>query len=536
MSDSNKPAPRDPVVLIGIAVAVVLMMVYTWIAWAGGVHDNWHAALLYPSVGIVQGMPAYYGPTEGPVNNLLYGPLFALFYTPAGLFASPTATILTGMVLSTLSFFAPFFLILVGFGPRADKRDWTLTIIGCVFFFFVVLAVPGLHFSAFRLKPDGPALLFLLLATLRVMTMGEKAPSWGPILATSLLVQLAFWTKQNNVLASAGLAIYLWLVYGRATAVRFVVATGALGLAFLGLWRALYGPPLLFNLVTLASERPLRTNPPMPDLLYWAGSSWNFVIHGLGPFLFLAFLLGIDPELRRGSLRDYVRRNRWTALLFLGMAMAPTAVLGYLAIGGSYNSITNWICPLLAASILLFYRLCGYSISNDGDRLSGAPLSASVGRLALLAVTLALAMSRADPQDMIDALRRSRHLRQNPQEAAFRYVQTHPGNGYFPWTPLAHLMGENRLYHFDYGLSDRRLGKHPISKEHFRLHVPPELEFVAYYDAQDHETLAYFLTDYVRAPPVPELPGWEIYRPRRPSPTRPDRTSSIRREPSSPPR
>ena len=78
-------------------------------------------------------------------------------------------------------------------------------------------------------------------------------------------------------------------------------------------------------------------------------------------------------------------------------------------------------------------------------------------------------------------------------------------------------MGENALYHFDYGLSDRRLGNHPISMEHFRRHVPPELEFVAYYNAQDHETLEYFLTDFVPSTPVPELPGWEIYRPRRPA-------------------
>ena len=109
-------------------------------------------------------------------------------------------------------------------------------------------------------------------------------------------------------------------------------------------------------------------------------------------------------------------------------------------------------------------------------------------------------------------LERARRLADNPQESAFRYVQNHPGKGYFPWTPLAHLLGEGRLYHFDYGMSDRRLGNHPITREHFWHHVPRELEFVAYFRAQDHETLEYYLTDFVLSSPIPELPGWEIYR------------------------
>lgn len=525
MNDSPERSRREPFVFAGMVLATILMAVYTWIAWSGAVHDNWHAALVYPSVAIVQGLPVYYGATEGPVNDLLYGPLFAAFYTPAGLFATPTATVLSGLVISTLSFFAPFVLMLVWFGPRTAKRDWTLTVLGCLFFFFVVISIPGTNFSAFRLKPDGPALVFLLLATLRVATMGARAPSWGPILVTSLLVQLAFWTKQNNVLASVGLAAYLWAVYGRATALRFVAATGVLGLAFLGFWYAVHGPALWFNLVTLPSGRALRTNPPMPDLLYWAGSLWNFLMHGIGVFLSCGFLLAIDPELSRGSLRDYVRQNRWTVLLFVGFAMAPTAFLGYIAIGGEYNSITNWMCPLLVASIILLFRLCGYAVSDAGARLERAVVPANVGRLALLTLTLGLALSRADPREMIDALARSRHLRQNPQEVAFNYVRTHPGTAYFPWTPLAHLMGENRLYHFDYGMSDRRLGGQAITREHFWRHVPTDLEFVAYFNAQDHETLKYFLTDYVRSDPVPELPGWDIYRPRHPAPPR---SSSVR--------
>jgi hypothetical protein len=71
-----------------------------------------------------------------------------------------------------------------------------------------------------------------------------------------------------------------------------------------------------------------------------------------------------------------------------------------------------------------------------------------------------------------------------------------------------------------YGLSDRRLGKEPITKAHFDRYVPPELQFVAYYDAQDFETLGYFLTDFELSESVSELSGWDIYRwPRGPVPS-----------------
>ena len=138
---------------------VVLFVIHIWNAWTAGLFDNWSAALLYPSIGLVKGMPIYFGHDTGPVNDLLYGPLFAVFYTPAAFFNTPTPAILTGMFLSTTAFFVPCLLLIVAFGPRAEKRDWPLTIAACVFFAFVVIAVGGTRFSALRLKPDGPALL-----------------------------------------------------------------------------------------------------------------------------------------------------------------------------------------------------------------------------------------------------------------------------------------------------------------------------------------------------------------------------------------
>ena len=101
------------------------------------------------------------------------------------------------------------------------------------------------------------------------------------------------------------------------------------------------------------------------------------------------------------------------------------------------------------------------------------------------------------------------------QEVAYRYSLRHPWTAYFPWQPLSTLLGEGKVYHFEYGMFDRELANFPVSQRHVRQNIPANLRYVCfppYYKGfQFFQKSMKYLPEYGRRVEVPELPGWICY-------------------------
>jgi hypothetical protein len=105
----------------------------------------------------------------------------------------------------------------------------------------------------------------------------------------------------------------------------------------------------------------------------------------------------------------------------------------------------------------------------------------------------------------------------DPIQQAFEYSRRHPGEVYLPQFPLVHLMSEDKLYHFSWGLTDRRNAGRPIREAHFQAHIPAEAQFVAITNFVPHyETdMSQRIGSRIPFDDHRELPGFAFYQLRR---------------------
>ena len=92
-------------------------------------------------------------------------------------------------------------------------------------------------------------------------------------------------------------------------------------------------------------------------------------------------------------------------------------------------------------------------------------------------------------------------------------IGQHPGRTYFPYNPLAVLLAEGKLTHFDHALWDRELAGFPVSAEQFAAGLPSGYELVAYPPHQRirAEILRRLLKDQPQVN-EPGLRGWRVFR------------------------
>lgn len=97
-------------------------------------------------------------------------------------------------------------------------------------------------------------------------------------------------------------------------------------------------------------------------------------------------------------------------------------------------------------------------------------------------------------------------MKKNQQ--AVEFLRRHPGKAYFPWYPLATLLAEGRLDHFEYAVVDRFLAGAEPSREHVLAHVPPRMTMLV--SLRQSFILRYF-PDPTEEATSPGLPGWSIF-------------------------
>jgi hypothetical protein len=136
-------------------------------------------------------------------------------------------------------------------------------------------------------------------------------------------------------------------------------------------------------------------------------------------------------------------------------------------VGGDRNSMHS-VYYLAVATALALGRLWPVMVARPTGLMAGAILFAVTG------VTV-LAGKQVAGYRVQDALPK-RCLSQE----AWNYARENPGKAYFPWDPLATLMAEGRMYHFEYGVLDRIYAGHPPETTRMRHDLPAGAEVVIY--------------------------------------------------------
>lgn len=471
-----------------LVVAVVTFWLLAVDSVSGMLAFDWNAARLVPTFSLGYGYDLYYPATEGPIHSLLYGPLAALAFLPATVFRTPNAAVLAGGVLHVafvLGAMWAFVWRVGGRGPDGASDQAPAAVAAALGACLLLVRWESTTQHLTMLHADGPALALGLLACAALVTRGAGPPSRRALWASAAAVVLSCWSKQISAPLPIGLALAAWWMYGRAVAIRYVAMLAVVGVVVSAAFVLWFGEPMLFNILRIPSRHPWAE----PGLLGLAHAVQRVVGGGVWELLVLvAIALAVEVATPRGTQRG--EAPAWLPPLLAAVALVPTGALGANKLGGMLNAFFSVYFLVAAVAALLL---------SAGRRAAAA--RAGVFAFCLLGVVAAWHSGRcatwARPPQW-----------DNHTSLAYAFASRHPGAAYFPWQPLATLLAEGRLDHFEYGVFDRGLAGFPPSPEHLRAGVPPDARWIATTHGA-HLTFKLF-GEYSEPAQLPELPGFDV--------------------------
>lgn len=490
--------PRTIAPLLLYLVAASLLL-----AIFKGVYGDWDAARVAASVALAKGFPVYGGLDHGAVLTTMYPPGWLIAYLPTALAATPTGAMLIGYALATMFSLAPALWALHRTGSAPAMR-----LIAFALFVFTLTRVESLWWASFFPHADAPAMGLALLAIVALQPRsGQQRRPWVPLLVSAAAAVGAVWCKQ--VLVPLVPALWLWVLgtagWRRSLAFALWIAFASVVALLVSL--ALFSPAdLWLNLVVI------------PGHCSWVGQfPFNLMRAFVGwmPAAMPAILtlaLGaafVASSTSRAEFRAWLSRSLWLPSALAAIALIPTALMGFVKEGGALNSLAPPYFMLVAAAILLL---------AEADALLARARVAALRswRSAWLAVLL--------PVCSVWWLATMQELRygipspaRNLSQRAYDFLRADPSaHVYFPAYPLAHLLAQNRLYHFSHALADRvQLARVPISREQIAESMPAETEIIAWTERQyssEHGRGAPFFPGFRVRCRVPALPDFRCFQ------------------------
>jgi hypothetical protein len=455
---------------------------------------DWNAARLAPTIALWHGYNPYPGEGSGPINGNLYGPVSTIIYLPAVLGPDPTTAILIAGAVSLLLMIVPVGLLHLmagGSNAGADPKDTYQKIVtscGVLFAVSLLLIFPGIEYALGSIHADSPSMGLGLSACL-VMMHAARRPNWTGLIGCATLASLAYYAKQIEAPLTIALVLYLGVVQSWSWALRFLVCLFVVGLLLGTAFAFAFGlPDLYFNTIRVPSSHPWK-GPAATEL-----SNAAFVITLSGSvliFIILRYCLAAVRETSKSALeiRAWLADRGWPLLLLAGVVMIPTSLLGEVKVGGGINSNHCLYYFAACASLMIF----GWA----------ARIEPVTRKTALLAYYFLLALVLGISAKEIVDLQWYTMLSKNPQQEAYRFAQRHPGEAYFPWHPLATLMAEGKLYHFEYGVFDRYLADLPPA--HLRKFIPRTARYLIFQRRNQSRDMAKHLPEFSRGYMVADL-------------------------------
>ncbi len=465
-------------------------------------YSNWNSPRLAPAFALGHGFAMYYGPDNGPVLGNIYGPGLALAYLPTVILPLPSLALKGGLLLTSAYYFLPVILLHLKTEMKG-LPGLVLAGTGTIWFMFMTGSSPPLSYVAFAIHADAPAISLCGLACFFLYGRTGKH-SVRTFIPAALCSVLAVWTKQTMVPILLALPLYLWLGEGRRVGLAYLrcltlcaVLISAVFLGWLGV------EPVLFNMFVIPGHHPwcqfiengplkwlhvFPVPPRMQVLLDAFAQLLIFCQVPLGTVSAYFVYKRYFSAAKLVELRAWFATQPWILLALTGLCMAPTSILGRVKIGGDINSFSfSSYFIFLAASLILV---------QVANRIFALEFQGSVGNIRRLSGGILLVFTFSIYSATSWEIRRDTHRGSDSADQAFDFIKTHPGECYFPWDPLVHLMAEGRLYHFCYGVFDRELAGYPLSREHILQGLPPQLKVVVFGVGTDRHYALKYLPEF----------------------------------------
>jgi len=492
----------SPLDRAGALVVVPGLTAFWWAAIGaimGAPAIDWNGARLAPTAALVRGYALYYPATSGPILSTVYGPLAAFAFLPAALFRTPTAAVLCAAALTVAYVTLP--LLVWGWRTRPPHPTGGLLAIVCWLGSCALLlrGRAGTMWLTF-VHPDAPALACGLLAC-AVLWPGDadRVPTTRRTWAAGALATASVAMKQLSAPLPLALGLYVWAGYGWRRAIDFVasglVLTGVVSLLAVATSGV---DATIFNTVTIVTRQPWL----YPGVRGLVIVGTTLAVEAAGSAAIVAGAAVCDLVAGRravGTWRTWLRARPWTATLAIAVALFPAGILGCIKLGGDQNSFYSLYFLAAAAGGALAWN--AGTLSRPGWRrafrvlcffycLGNAAFTWSAGGYGRWE-------RRVSPWA-------------NRNQEAYAFMRRHPGEAYFPWYPLAGLLAEQRLYHFEYGILDRFLAGFEPTREHVLAHVPPHMHLLV---SGQKPWILHDFPDYTEERRTPELPGWILFAP-----------------------
>ncbi|MEZ4750056.1 MAG: hypothetical protein R3B54_05350 [Bdellovibrionota bacterium] len=399
----------------------VCVLALNWKAILAEVRD-WSLVRSTATMVLNYALPWYYNLNQGPVVTQLYAPLSFLSFFPLVLFQKPYDIFLAGTLIAACLCFLPLgYLLYLSFRER--KADAIVCFAICL---VGSIALRPLRYSFFSIHADAPATLFMLLA-IGFATFKNKP---GLLLFSSLCAVCAPLAKQTFVWLPLGVLWWVQYSSGWKTTVRYaralVFSSALLGVLFI----AIYGfEPLLANLVLIPGKHPFRQVEWRPTMAF---------------ILLACVLVSFLAILSRGFAKRTQTLNQIAMLcLFCSIASLPLNIYSTCKVYGDVNNLSStYVLSLVGILLLLPERLATWRA------LENKQLILRLGAFVLLSPGFLLWTKPSGWED-------DTRTRFSAIESASQYIRRHPGEYYFPNSPLIHLLSESKLYHFEPGLKER---------------------------------------------------------------------------------
>lgn len=482
----------DRALVLAAPVFCLTIAAEIWDGVLKGPQWIWNDVRLARGFALRYGYPLYPArDAHAPIIGTMHGPVSHVLYSALAFLKDPTRAMLAGCMLSCLLYLAPLAWIHLRMGgPGRGGR------LGGAYGFgaasAVLLATGGSRYAIVNIHVDACALCCAMLAA-GILAVGKRPLPWSALAVSAGLSMLAVASKQTLAPIPIALACFLVAADGWAAFWRYVAAQVVAGLAIAGAILASFRPPadLLFNTYVLATHRP-RTLAAGARMLEGVATLRNELAPAVAPLVFLMAVLILD---RAGGIRERISSNRWLVFAAVALFQTPLTLRAWSSAGAADNHlgvVTLFVTLAATAGLTALWR-------RDGAGLAPRALMAAV-LLSRIYIPWSLPASL-------------RAIDSNPTATAFRYDRRFPGRAYFPLNPLAVLLAEGKLTHFDYALSDREEEGFPVSEEQFACGLPAGFELVAY--PPQFEPRAQVIQRWLKGLPrgsEPGLEGWQVYR------------------------
>jgi len=185
--------------------------------------------------------------------------------------------------------------------------------------------------------------------------------------------------------------------------------------------------------------------------------------------------------------------------------MLPTALLAIVRIGGDKNNFGIILYFLLLACALILIQIESDSSTEHSEIMKRVTRSIPLILVIIFIFVGGLSLYRVK--------RTLGELSGNPEQVAYEYLKSHPGEAYFPSNPVSHVMAEGKFYHTEPALWARKMAGLRISNEHFRKYAPAKIMILAFSDRTergDYPISREYLPEFSRITTIPGFLRWLV--------------------------